>query len=119
MQVIDLTNDKRQGFTTVLDNQRVRILLYYLSDFTGVQGGDGWFINLILLSETEEIIALGERLATFERVAKNIPSSLVGAIVPVPVTIPFEDLVNKTPWDSTHKLIYLTASEFEDVQAIS
>jgi hypothetical protein len=109
MQIISVTQDKRQRFTTVLENQRVDIVIYYIKDY--IAGNSGWFINMTLISSVNEVIVLGNRLNSFQFVARGVPTNFQGAIVPLPITVPFEDLTGETPWGVTHNLLYFSPDD--------
>ena len=116
-QIIPVTNDFRQTFTTVLNNQRVRFNIYYLADDSGLSK-DGWFCNMTLLSGETQIIVTGQRLESLAPIAKNIVSQFSGRIYVVPITSPPQDLTNDSPWGITHRLIYFTEEEIDDVIAL-
>lgn len=113
MQIIPVTQDKRQRFTTVLENQRLDIVIYYIADYINEGQTAGWFINVTLISDVNEIIILGNRLNPFQFVARGIVSSFQGAIIPLPITIPFQDLTNETPWGITHNLVYFSPTDIQ------
>jgi hypothetical protein len=109
-QLIPVTNDVRQTFTTVLATQRVRLGIYYLDDVLD-EARNAWYCNLTLLSDTPQIITTGYRLQSRQRIARDIVSNFVGSIVVVPITSPSQDLTTTNPWNSTHELVYFTNDE--------
>ena len=116
-QLIQITNDARQTFTTVLNNQRVRLVIYYLDDELDV-ATTGWFADLILLTQMPQPITLGERLNTFTFFAQDIVSDFTGAIIPVATTYPIPALTDRNPWGVTHQLIYLSQNEINTLDTI-
>ena len=109
-QRIPVTNDVRQTFSTILGTQKVRLRIYYVADTLSL-GAAGWFCDLILLTDTPQIIVTGERLLTATQVAKDIITDFSGAIFVVPVTSPPQALNATEPWNITHQLVYFTAAE--------
>lgn len=109
-QIIPVTNDARQIFSTVLDTQQVELRLYYLEDLIGLSRS-GWFLDLLLFTDATEVIANGQRLQTFQEVSKGLVNAFVGAIYVIPITSNIQDLTNREPWGQTHDLVYFTVSD--------
>lgn len=102
MQTIPITNDARQTFTTILENQEVRITAWYQDD------GDGWYITLEHVDG--RVIIQGARLNCSVPLLQDILVDFVGDIVPVPVAIE-TSILGRNPWGTTHTLSYLTPTE--------
>jgi len=109
-QIIPATNDARQVFSTVLDTQKVELRLYYLEDLVELSRS-GWFLDLLLFTDTTEVLSNGQRLQTFQEVSKGRVNSFVGAIYPIPITSNIQDLTDREPWGQTHDLVYFTVSD--------
>ena len=115
-QIIPVTNDAYQTFTTVLNSQRVRIGVSYIADVIG-NSTNGWYINLTLLSSTPQIITLGEKLVGSQQVARSIVTDFIGSIIVIPTTSPSEDLTTLSPWGDTHQLVYFTPDQLANLLA--
>lgn len=113
-QLLPVTNDVRQSFTTVVNSQKIKLTIYYLNDDLEL-ASTGWFCDMELLSGTESIIISGARLRSQLQIAKNVVSDFSGGIFVVPITSPHEDLTSLTPWGNTHQLVYFTEDELVEV----
>ena len=109
-QLINPTNDARQSFTTVVGTQRIRVNLAYLEGIVANLVAS-WFIDLILLTDVETPIVQGWKLSTSVEVGYKLGSLLEGAIVPIPITAPSQDLVSIDAWGITHQLVYFTEQD--------
>ena len=112
-QLISPTDDARQTFTTILNNQKVRLNIFYLeSALDGLN--NGWYADFILFSDTEEVIVQGQRLESLQAVGAGLLSDFDGAIIVVPITNPIQDLTDIEAWGTTHNLVYFTDEELND-----
>jgi len=118
MQIISVSNDARQVFTTVVNQQKIRLNIYYLKDDLAV-ANTGWFCNLTLLTSVPQIIVTGSRMQSRERLAKGILSSLSGTIIVLPITAPFQDLTSTAPWGITHQLVYFNLDDLQQLENLA
>lgn len=102
MQTIPVTNDARQTFTTVLDGQEVRILLWY---------ADAWYISLSYVGGVD--IVNGARLNCSTPLMQSILTPFIGDIIPVP-SASETSVLGRNAWGTTHILSYLTPQEVTD-----
>ncbi|MEE9451369.1 MAG: hypothetical protein V3V61_01270 [Gammaproteobacteria bacterium] len=109
-QLVSVTNDVRQTFTTIVGSQNIRLGIYFLNDEDG-SSADGWFCDFTLLSQTPKIITTGQRLVSKQAIAPKILSDFVGQLIIVPITNPTQDLISSSAWGVTHQLVYFTAQE--------
>ena len=112
-QLLAITNDARQTFTTIVGSQKIRLNIFYLEDQTE-QLNNGWYCDLILITDTEEIITQGERLVSSVPISFNVPSDFTGYLIPIPITSPGQNLISIYAWDVTHQLVYFTQDEIDD-----
>ena len=112
-QLITPTQDARQTFTTILDNQKVRINLAFLDSFID-NLNNGWYGDLILFTDTEETIVQGQRLESGSALGGGLISDFTGAIIVVPITNPIQDLISIDAWSTTHNLVYFSQDELND-----
>ncbi|MCK5607372.1 hypothetical protein KAR91_36145 [Candidatus Pacearchaeota archaeon] len=103
MQILPLTNDFTQTFTTVLNNQQVTIRIWY-QDI-----GDGWFFSMKFTSGDD--IVSGYRINTGSPILKSISSDFIGDIICVPSIEKTAEPGKNNPWNNTHLLIYLLPEE--------
>lgn len=102
MQLIPVTNDARQTFTTVLNGQEIRITMWYQTI------GGGWYISLAFVNGTS--ITNGARLNCSNNVMRSVLSDFVGGIVPVPAAVE-TSVIGRNGWNATHTLNYFTPDE--------
>jgi hypothetical protein len=110
-QRIDVRNIDSQSFTTVLGSQRVRFFIYF-QESRDINAENGWFADVELLSgDNPSIVMLGSRLQTFQSILHLFTDSFFGAILVIPISVPFEDLTQDSPWGVSHILEYFTQDE--------
>lgn len=112
-QLITPTDDARQTFTVILDNQKVRLNLSFI-ETTLNDVPSGWYCDLILISDSEEVIVQGQRLVSTGIVGNPTISDFSGAIIPVPVTNPAQELTTLDAWSTTHNLVFFTLAELQE-----
>lgn len=100
MQILPVTNDFAQVFTTVLNNQQVDCRIWY-QDI-----GDGWFFSMKFTSGND--IVSGYRINTGSPILKSISSDFIGDIICVSSIEKTQEPGKESPWDNTHLLVYLT-----------
>lgn len=106
MQIIPVTNDFNQQFTTALGDQNVKFRIWY-------QGiGDGWYMSLEY--STGEKIVSGFRINTGSPIITSALTDFVGNIVCVSTAEKRLEPGKDAPWGETHLLVYLTIEESED-----
>ena len=115
-QIIAVTNDARQTFTTVLNGQKVRLNAFFLVD--NPQNGivAGWYVDLFLIGATTDPVVQGTRLTSYISILDHLVTSFNGGIVPIPLTSPPTDLNSREPWGTTHLLVYFTNEELAGVE---
>lgn len=105
MQIIPLTNDFAQKFSTVLNDQEVDIRVWW-QDI-----GEGWFFSM---SETNsDDIVNGFRIENGSPIMTSVVSDFIGDIVCIATIEKTAEPGKEQPWGNTHKLIYLTPDEAE------
>jgi len=107
MQILPLTNDFAQTFTTVLEGQQVNIRIWY-QDI-----GEGWFFSMEFSTGVQ--IVHGYRINTGSPILKSISSDFLGDIVCIPSIEKTAEPGKDAPWNNTHQLIYLTPDEMIEV----
>ena len=107
MQILPLSNDFSQIFTTVLENQQVDITIRY-QDI-----GEGWFFSMQFSTGVK--IVSGYRINTGSPILKSISSDFLGEIVCVPSIEKTQEPGKDQPWGNTHTLVYLTPDESVEV----
>ncbi len=107
MQILPLTNDFSQIFGTILENQQVKIRVWY-QDI-----GEGWFFSM-QFSEGSDIVS-GYRINTGSPILKSISSDFIGDIICVPSIDKNSEPAKESPWNNTHSLVYLTPDELIEV----
>lgn len=106
MQILPLTNDFAQVFTTVLNNQQVDCRIWY-QDI-----GGGWFFSM-KFSNSDNIVS-GYRINTGSSILKSISSDFIGDIICVPSVEKTQEPGKESPWGNTHLLIHLTPEESQE-----
>jgi hypothetical protein len=103
MQLIPLTNDFAQKFTTVLNGQSIAIRVWYQ------EIGDGWFITMAF-TDGGEIVA-GHRINTGSPITASYLTDFVGEVICLPTIEKTAEPGRDQPWGNTHRLVYMTEAE--------
>ena len=103
MQLIPLTNEFTQKFTTILGGVSVDIRVWY-QDI-----GEAWFITMAFTGGIG--IVAGHRINIGSPINISYQVGFVGQVVCVPTTENNVEPDKDEPWGNTHRLIYLTEQE--------
>lgn len=106
MQIIPITNDAQQVFTTVLNGQAVRISAWFQTI------GNGWYLSVDMIDGTP--IIEGTRVNSQSPVFHGLVTEFLGDIIAVPIDTPFVEPV-RDAWGVTHNLVYITPEESEEL----
>lgn len=106
MQVLPLTNNFAQTFSTSLNNQSVLVRVWY-QDIS-----DGWFFSMEFTSG--EKIVSGYRINTGSPILTSISSNFLGNIVCISTAEKTLEPGKESPWGETHLLLYLTQDESQE-----
>ena len=104
MQIIPITNDKNQTFTTVLNGTELKFHFWYQNV------GAGWYCDIEKISGKS--ILTGARVNSMSPILKSTLTDFLGDIIPV-ATVSEE--LGTEPWGNTHNLIYFTPEEIADL----
>lgn len=100
MQILPITNEPNQKFSTVLNGTELRFHFWY-QDI-----GTGWFFDLETVAG--EPIISGARINSMAPMLKSTLMDFEGDIIPVESVA--EEL-GEEPWGNTHQLVYFTPEE--------
>lgn len=106
MQILPVTNDNDQIFTTTLAGQVVRVRL------TWQDTGESWFFSL--LTAQSEIILSNTRIKSNFPLINFKLLDFVGDFVAVPLDVNAVE-PERNAWGATHTLVYLDIDESIDV----
>ena len=106
MQILPLSNDYAQIFSTVLNGQEVSVRVWY-QDI-----GTGWFFSMTF--EDGRHIVNGFRINTGAPILTVVVSDFIGNLVCVPTIEKTAEPLKDAPWGNTHSLIYLTPEESKE-----
>ena len=106
MQVVPITNDARQTFTTIVNGQLLKVTAWYQTV------GAGWFVTLEM--PDSEVLVQGARLNSQTPVLYGLVNGFNGDLVPTPIKSPYEEIPRQA-WGITHQLLYITGSEMEEL----
>jgi len=104
MQILPITNNKNQTFTTVLNGIELRFHFWYQNI------GAGWYCDIEKVSG--ENIITGARINSMSPLLQSTLTDFLGDIIPV-ATVSEE--LGHEPWGNTHNLIYFTPEEISDL----
>jgi len=105
MQILPITNNVNQVFSTVLNGTELKFRCWYQDV------GEGWYFSVEF--------ANGDKIKTGVRMNSEAPffeSTLTdfgGDILPLPTITPGAEL-GLEPWGNTHLLVYFTPDEIAD-----
>lgn len=103
MQILPVTNDFAQNFTTVLAGMSVDIRIWY-QDI-----GNGWFISMAFTNGKK--IVSGHRINTGSPITASYLTDFDGEVICLPTVEKTEEPGKNEPWGNTHKLVYMTEDE--------
>lgn len=106
MQILPVTNDNDQIFTTTLDGQVMRIRLIWQDQ------GESWFFSL--LTAQSEIILSNTRIKSNFPVINFKLLDFSGDFIAVPLDINALEPA-RNAWGTTHTLVYLDGEETTNV----
>jgi hypothetical protein len=104
MQILPITNDKNQRFSTVLNGTELRFHFWYQKI------GLGWYCDIE--TATGVSIITGARINSMSPILRSTLTDFTGDIIPIASVA--EEL-GEEPWGNTHQLIYFTPEEIEEL----
>ena len=103
MQLVPLTTDPRQRFSTLLGNQRVEVFVWWnvLSE--------SWFLTL---DHGDTRVATSRQLTPWKRIIRPTPD-LAGDLIVLAATGHDDAPLGREAWSTSHALWYMTADELD------
>ena len=100
MQILPITNEPNQRFSTVLNGTELKFHFWY-QDI-----GTGWFFDLATVADVP--IISGARMNSMAPMLISTRMDFEGDIIPVAT---FQEELGEEPWGNTHQLVYFTPEE--------
>lgn len=102
MQILPISNEANQVFSTVLNGTELKFHFWY-QDI-----GAGWFCDIEKI--TGEKIIAGIKINAMSPLLKSVLTDFSGDIIPVALV---SEELGREPWSNTHELIYFTQEEID------